>query len=287
MPRIGLVRPEGLRYVVAVAAAAAAVWVLHPGVPSRAASPPGAEPHGGHAADHAMPMSAEAMERWVHEWFATHPPRGEHTLRAGGAADTFAVFSFGFDNDGNPADGVDTAFVFVGETVLWKRSDGSHTVTNGVNAADPNAGHLFDRAITMASPEFAFEFNAPGKVPFFCRPHSGPMRGVVQVAIPTDVVPISERGARPGFATDPAPNPTRDVAAFRFALARGGHVRVDVFDVRGRLVATPVDRTLGTGTYAASWNGRTVHGERATAGVYFLRLTVPGATDSREVVVTR
>ena len=57
--------------------------------------------------------------------------------------------------------------------------------------------------------------------------------------------------------------------------------------MRGRRVAVAVDRTLGPGTYAASWDGRTQTGERATAGVYYLRLSVPGATQSREVVLMR
>jgi len=251
-----------------------------------------AEPSAGdgateHGAAHQMhhPMSAADMERWVLDWYATHPRRGL-PAPAGGVVDTFSVFSFGFDNDGNTSDGIDTAFVFVGQSVLWKLTGGGHTTTSGTSGADPSAGFLFDQPINSFDPEFAFEFTSAGTVPFFCRPHDGLMRGVVVVSTPTDVVPVTDRNARAGFAADPAPNPTKDSATFRFALREGGQARVEVYDVRGRRVAVAVDRVLRPGTYAASWNGRTEDGRRATAGVYYVRLTVPGAKQTREVVLT-
>jgi flagellar hook assembly protein FlgD len=152
---------------------------------------------------------------------------------------------------------------------------------------DPNAGTLFDQPIDTDNPDFSFQFTSAGLVRFFCRPHEDLMSGFVDVQTPTDVVPLVGRDRMPGFTDGPAPNPTSDTATFRFALGSSGRVRVEVFDVRGRRVATAVDRTLGAGSYAAAWDGRTAAGERVPAGAYYLRLSGPGVADSREVIVTR
>lgn len=231
-----------------------------------------------------QPMTDEDMRRWVDDWFATHPRRGEPA--AGTAAATINVFSFGFDADGNNSD-VDTVQVIVGDVVTWHWLDGFHTVTNGNGVLDPNAGTLFDQPIDSSNPDFSYQFMSAGLVRFFCRPHQGLMSGFVNVQAPTDVVPLAGRDHRPGFTDGPAPNPTHDTATFRFALGDGGRVRVEVFDVRGRRIATAVDRTLAAGLYAAAWNGRSAAGERVPAGAYYLRLSAPGLADSREVIVTR
>jgi plastocyanin len=263
------VLPRHCRIVVLASAILALAWGLSPA----------AHDHSEHA------MTDADMERWVADWYAAHPRHGQAS--AGAPVDTFSVFAFGFDNDGNQGDGIDTAFVFAGETVLWKFLNGSHTVTNGTGAADPGVGTLFDQPVNVVNQEFPFEFSTAGTVPFFCRPHEGLMSGVVVVSSPTDVIPIGDRSLRAGFLTDPAPNPTAGAASIRFALTRGGRARLEVFDVRGRRVAVVADRRLDAGAYAARWDGRTRHGGRAAAGVYYLRLTVPGTSDSREIVLTR
>lgn len=92
---------------------------------------------------------------------------------------------------------------------------------------------------------------------------------------------------------DPAPDegvadeaivvrPRRDGFAVRLVLATGGDARVDVFDVRGRRVATVDGGTLGAGsaTLDVPMHGR-------PAGVYFVRAKVgPATTAARRVVFT-
>jgi len=73
------------------------------------------------------------------------------------------------------------------------------------------------------------------------------------------------------------PNPFVRSTQIAYTLPGAGHVRLAVYDVRGRLLTTLVDRDHAAGGYAATWNGRTARGARADAGVYFARLTVTGA----------
>ena len=52
------------------------------------------------------------------------------------------------------------------------------------------------------------------------------------------------------------PNPFVRSTQMDYALAANGRVRLALYDVRGRLLTTLVDRELPAGHYSASWDGR-------------------------------
>jgi hypothetical protein len=56
-----------------------------------------------------------------------------------------------------------------------------------------------------------------------------------------------------------------------FALEHAAAVRLDVFDVRGRLVHS-IDANLPAGAQTLQWNGKTVDGQIAATGLYLLRV---------------
>jgi hypothetical protein len=112
------------------------------------------------------------------------------------------------------------------------------------------------------------------------------MRGVVIVEASVGVTPLTG-DAGIGFASEPAPNPTRLGTSFRFALREQGHARAMVLDASGRLVATLLDETLAAGTYGASWDGRDTMGHRASPGVYFVQLILPGYQSAKRVVISQ
>jgi galactose oxidase-like protein len=96
---------------------------------------------------------------------------------------------------------------------------------------------------------------------------------------PTAVLPRNPSG----YALDPlAPNPAREAASVLYALPRASHVRLEVVDLAGRLVATLANGIEAPGRHEASW--------RATghpSGVYFVRMEAPGFTATRKLVLTR
>jgi hypothetical protein len=83
------------------------------------------------------------------------------------------------------------------------------------------------------------------------------------------------------------PNPVRAATSVSFALPEGGPVRLRVYDTRGRLVATLVDRPLPAGTHTARWDGRDGRGVRAAVGVYHVELECAGAVDTRKLLLLR
>jgi flagellar hook assembly protein FlgD len=50
-----------------------------------------------------------------------------------------------------------------------------------------------------------------------------------------------------------------------------------VFNIAGRRVATVFSGSLAAGEHLFEWDGRTVSGEAAGPGLYFMRVTVDGA----------
>lgn len=245
----------------------------------------GASPACTHAGD---TMTDAGMQAAVNEWFATHPAVGPRAPVIAAAADTFLAAGFLFNADGRTSTAIDTVRIWAGQTILWKVVSASHTTTNGTGAADPQAGQLWDQPLDILHPEFAFTFATGGTFRFFCRIHEiVQMRGVVIVRNVSDVVPLPGEARGVGFVTSPLPNPSPALVTFQFAQRLTGRARAVVYDASGRQVAVPVDRQLPPGTFAAVWDGRASSGVRAAAGVYYVRLAVPGFSGVRRVVLAR
>jgi hypothetical protein len=74
----------------------------------------------------------------------------------------------------------------------------------------------------------------------------------------------------------PTPNPFSSRARIRFELARPARARVEILDLRGRVVRVVLDRALEAGPHEAHWTGVAQHDGRAQSGVYFVRLRADG-----------
>ena len=64
-------------------------------------------------------------------------------------------------------------------------------------------------------------------------------------------------------------------------------MRIVVYDVTGRRVATLVDGQKSSGEKRVTWDGRNDHGAEVATGVYFYRMTTPGFSQTRKMVTAR
>ena len=79
------------------------------------------------------------------------------------------------------------------------------------------------------------------------------------------------------------PNPTVGPVRIEFGLRSAAPVGIDVFDIQGRLVASPINGILAAGDHTVNWDGRS-GGREASAGTYVLRYRYPGGEDRRRIV---
>lgn len=76
-----------------------------------------------------------------------------------------------------------------------------------------------------------------------------------------------------GFALhEPAPNPFNPRTSLSFRLGEEGPVRLRVYDLRGRTVATVLDRTLEAGEHTVTWDGLDDRGRGVASGSYVVEL---------------
>lgn len=83
------------------------------------------------------------------------------------------------------------------------------------------------------------------------------------------------------------PNPFNPATTISFELAATGRVRLDVFDVAGRRVATLVDGMRAAGPHQAAWNGRDGNGQPVSSGLYFYRLLAGGTSQTKKMVLLK
>ncbi|MCP4573686.1 MAG: hypothetical protein GY838_15110 [bacterium] len=85
----------------------------------------------------------------------------------------------------------------------------------------------------------------------------------------------------------PQPNPVHDRTVFSFMLPQSADVALDVYDLRGRRVATLLNGRLEPGQHLEAWTGHDNAGRAAASGHYVARLRVDGEVLSRKITLVR
>ncbi len=85
----------------------------------------------------------------------------------------------------------------------------------------------------------------------------------------------------------PVPNPCNPSTTVEVEMADLEHVKLCVFDLRGRLVRTLHDGELPVGAHHLTWDGIRTDGKPAASGVYFVRMETPGRIWSEKVTLAR
>jgi hypothetical protein len=112
-------------------------------------------------------------------------------------------------------------------------------------------------------------------------------RGLAVLAVesPTAAVDPGEAPAVRLTLAQNQPNPFRAGTQIHFGLPETESVRLDVFDVTGRLVRRLVDGTLQAGDHAVEWDGRANGRTSLPSGVYLYRLEAGGEVAQRRMLL--
>ncbi len=152
-----------------------------------------------------------------------------------------------------------------------------HALVIAYDEQDGAGGSFTDRTGTVSSEKPNVNFSGPGwyDSPLQWTPVAFAGANVTTAAENT---PAAARFALRGSV----PNPASAQARIAFTTETSGPVRLDVFDVLGRRVATLVDATLPAGDHTA-----TLDAARLAAGTYLYRLTASGRTATQAVSIVR
>ncbi|NUN69602.1 MAG: T9SS type A sorting domain-containing protein [Bacteroidetes bacterium] len=78
------------------------------------------------------------------------------------------------------------------------------------------------------------------------------------------------------------PNPFNPSTTIGFAVAKQGHVHMEIVTMDGRLITRLIDETLEPGTYSARWNGSAF-----ASGTYLCRVQMGGRTLTKKLLLTK
>jgi len=83
------------------------------------------------------------------------------------------------------------------------------------------------------------------------------------------------------------PNPFNPRTSIVYEITVPGAVRLQMFDLRGRLLGTLVDGEFAAGRHDVVWNGRDATGRPLSSGTYIVRMQTANGIQNRKVMLVR
>ena len=83
------------------------------------------------------------------------------------------------------------------------------------------------------------------------------------------------------------PNPFNPSTQIGFALPKASNVRVNIYDITGKLVRALVNESYAAGKYTATWDGQNLNGQQVTSGVYIYRIEAGSFTATKKMLMLK
>jgi|GEM_PF-3722948 len=83
------------------------------------------------------------------------------------------------------------------------------------------------------------------------------------------------------------PNPFNAATEIKFGIPADTHVRVRIYDIIGRRIATLIDGIKAAGVHAANWDGRDASGKAVSSGIYFYHIQADGYSQCKKMLLIK
>ena len=83
------------------------------------------------------------------------------------------------------------------------------------------------------------------------------------------------------------PNPFNPVTTIQFEINERGKTRVDIFNLKGQLVNTLINKHLNVGKHRIKWDGKTAGGSYAGSGLYLYRVVINDKQQTRQMIMLK
>jgi hypothetical protein len=83
------------------------------------------------------------------------------------------------------------------------------------------------------------------------------------------------------------PNPFNPSTKIEFSIAKQERVKLEVYDILGKLVNTIVDKDISAGNYQVGWMGTSSDGMKVPTGIYLLRLQAGSFSSVKKMMLVK
>ncbi len=83
------------------------------------------------------------------------------------------------------------------------------------------------------------------------------------------------------------PNPFNPNTTIRYTLPKQTKVSLSIYNIRGELVNTILSKTIEAGYHQVIWNGDNALGKSVSTGMYFYRISTPGYSETRKMILLK
>ncbi len=83
------------------------------------------------------------------------------------------------------------------------------------------------------------------------------------------------------------PNPFKRNTTISYHISEKSSIRIAIYDISGKMIATLADRIHLPGSYSCIWDGNDMSGSPVNSGIYFCRLISSGTVRTAKLIVTR
>ncbi len=83
------------------------------------------------------------------------------------------------------------------------------------------------------------------------------------------------------------PNPFNLVTAITIKIETSQHIKLEIFNINGRIIKQIINATLSVGAYTFFWNGKNEFGRPMSSGIYYYRLQAGKYVSVKRMVLLR
>ena len=83
------------------------------------------------------------------------------------------------------------------------------------------------------------------------------------------------------------PNPFNNRTVIKYDLPNSERVHLSVFDIRGKMITTLINRELPAGFHRFEWMGVNKHGTPVASGIYFILFETSTFSQSRKMLLLK
>jgi hypothetical protein len=210
---------------------------------------------------------AEGTTTTINQAHAVYPSLVDMPLI--GTQDQSAVFETSYDQpEAVTLMEDDTSFSVPRAIAVWRQPDGGGVLRH----SGGHFAHIAGRPYYYSHPELKANIHTI-------------LTSIFQEdGVVTDTPPVARREL---VLHEPVPNPFNPRVSLRYSLARAGHAKLSIYDLRGRLVRVLLDENLPQGEGTVQWDGKDGSGHTAASGVYSFVLQADGQQRSQKATLIR